>query len=93
MNRPMRRKKGSNGCQMDGGNFAEGPGDLPFGLATPDGKPYVVPMGYGYGDGALYIHGARGGLKNELIANNPHVSFNVSLDTELVSDTVGSNSP
>lgn len=90
MNRPMRRKK----KEVTDVKWMEGilrKGQVIYlGLATPDGKPYVVPMGYGYGDGALYIHGARGGLKNELIANNPHVSFNVSLDTELVSDTVGS---
>lgn len=61
-----------------------------LGLASPGGEPYVVPMGYGYGDGAIYIHGARTGLKNELIAANPRVSFNVSLDIELVSDAVGS---
>lgn len=62
-----------------------------LGLASPDGTPYVVPMGYGFGDGAVYIHGARAGLKNELIAVNPRVSFNVSLDVELVSEAVGAD--
>lgn len=62
-----------------------------LGLAAPDGRPYVAPMGYGYDGGALYIHGARGGLKNELIAENPRVAFNVSLDVELVSAETGSN--
>jgi len=39
--------------------------------------PYVVPVSFGYevADGriVLYIHGAMEGLKNELLARNPHV--------------------
>jgi len=39
--------------------------------------PYVVPLSFGLeeNDGgiALYFHGAKAGLKHELIAKNPHV--------------------
>lgn len=38
--------------------------------------PYVVPLSFGFeetGEGvALYFHGAKEGLKHELIAKNPH---------------------
>jgi nitroimidazol reductase NimA-like FMN-containing flavoprotein (pyridoxamine 5'-phosphate oxidase superfamily) len=39
--------------------------------------PYVVPLSFGFeavdGAIALYFHGAKEGLKHELIAKNPHV--------------------
>lgn len=89
MKRPMRRKdKGVADLKWMEGILRKGQ-TIHLGLASLDGEPYVVPMGYGFGDGAIYIHGARAGLKNELIEANPRVSFNVSLDVELVSDTVG----
>jgi nitroimidazol reductase NimA-like FMN-containing flavoprotein (pyridoxamine 5'-phosphate oxidase superfamily) len=60
-------------------------------LAAPDGEPYVVPMGYGYEDGTIYLHGAPAGLKNDIIEANPRVSFNVTVDVELVRGKIGSN--
>jgi nitroimidazol reductase NimA-like FMN-containing flavoprotein (pyridoxamine 5'-phosphate oxidase superfamily) len=63
---------------------------LYLGLAAPDGDPYVVPLGYAYEDGAIYLHGAANGLKTDLIAANPRASFNVTLDIELVRDEKGS---
>jgi nitroimidazol reductase NimA-like FMN-containing flavoprotein (pyridoxamine 5'-phosphate oxidase superfamily) len=66
---------------------------LVLGLATPDGEPYVVPVGYAYEacqNGVIFLHGAALGLKNDLIAANPRVSFNVTLDSELVRDEMGS---
>ncbi|MDR1021432.1 MAG: pyridoxamine 5'-phosphate oxidase family protein [Synergistaceae bacterium] len=61
-----------------------------LGLATPDGSPYVLPIGYAYEDGVILLHGASKGLKNDLIAANPRVSFNVTLDAELMRDENGS---
>jgi nitroimidazol reductase NimA-like FMN-containing flavoprotein (pyridoxamine 5'-phosphate oxidase superfamily) len=58
-------------------------------LATLDGKPYALPIGYGYEDGAIYLHGAASGLKNDMIAENPKASFNVSVGIELVRDEIG----
>jgi nitroimidazol reductase NimA-like FMN-containing flavoprotein (pyridoxamine 5'-phosphate oxidase superfamily) len=40
-------------------------------------KPYLVPMNFGYRDGALYLHSAREGRKIDLIRKNPHVCFEV----------------
>jgi nitroimidazol reductase NimA-like FMN-containing flavoprotein (pyridoxamine 5'-phosphate oxidase superfamily) len=61
-----------------------------LGLATPDGDPYVVPIGYAYEDGVIYLHGAAQGLKSDLIAANPRVSFNVTLGAEPVRNERGS---
>ncbi|MDR3279600.1 MAG: pyridoxamine 5'-phosphate oxidase family protein [Synergistaceae bacterium] len=58
-------------------------------LASLDGDPYVLPIGYGYDDGVIYLHGAAKGLKNDLMAANPRVSFNVSVGVELMRDDAG----
>jgi nitroimidazol reductase NimA-like FMN-containing flavoprotein (pyridoxamine 5'-phosphate oxidase superfamily) len=60
-------------------------------LASPDGDPYALPIGYGYEDGALYFHGAPKGLKNDMLAANPRASFNVSVGVELIRDAKGEN--
>ena len=64
---------------------------LQLGMAGEDGWPYIVPMGYGYKDNVIYLHGASQGKKNELLAANPKVCFQVSLDVELVRKADGSN--
>jgi nitroimidazol reductase NimA-like FMN-containing flavoprotein (pyridoxamine 5'-phosphate oxidase superfamily) len=60
-------------------------------LSTLDGEPYAFPTGYGYEDGAIYLHGSSVGLKNDVIAENPRASFNVSVEVELVRDKIGSD--
>jgi hypothetical protein len=40
-------------------------------------RPYLVPMNFGYRDGALYLHSSREGKKIDLIRKNPHVCFEV----------------
>jgi nitroimidazol reductase NimA-like FMN-containing flavoprotein (pyridoxamine 5'-phosphate oxidase superfamily) len=60
-----------------------------IGLASSDGDPYVFPIGYGYEDGVIYLHGSPKGLKNDLIAVNPRAAFNVSVGVELIRDNVG----
>jgi nitroimidazol reductase NimA-like FMN-containing flavoprotein (pyridoxamine 5'-phosphate oxidase superfamily) len=42
-----------------------------------DGKPYIVPLNFGYADGALYFHSAPEGRKLDIIRKNPEVCFNV----------------
>jgi nitroimidazol reductase NimA-like FMN-containing flavoprotein (pyridoxamine 5'-phosphate oxidase superfamily) len=59
-------------------------------LATSEGEPYVVPMGYGYDGAAIYLHGAAKGLKNDITASNPRVSFNVAVGVELIRSETGS---
>ena len=64
---------------------------LHLGLAGEDGWPYVVPIGYGYADGVIYMHGAPQGRKNDILAANPKVCFQVTLDIELLPSEVGSD--
>ena len=51
-----------------------------------DGKPYVVPMNYGYtledGKLTLYLHGAKKGRKLDVLRKNPAVF--VEMDTDIV---------
>ena len=58
-------------------------------MAEEDGWPYVVYMGYGYDGEKLYVHGAVAGKKNEILAENPRVCFQVALDMELVRSDAG----
>jgi nitroimidazol reductase NimA-like FMN-containing flavoprotein (pyridoxamine 5'-phosphate oxidase superfamily) len=90
MNRGMRRKDKQVQDKSWIEDILKKGSYLFLGLATPDGDPYVVPIGYAYEDGAIYLHGAAHGLKSDLIAANPRVSFNVTLDAELVRDEIGS---
>ena len=60
-----------------------------LGMAGADGWPYVVPIGYGYKDGALYMHGASEGRKNDILAVNPRVCFQVTLDAEVQPADIG----
>ena len=48
--------------------------------------PYVVPLCYGYEDGALYLHGFGGGKKIDRIKDAPHVFFEIDCDFKLISD-------
>ncbi|MCB2227487.1 MAG: pyridoxamine 5'-phosphate oxidase family protein [Desulfarculaceae bacterium] len=49
-----------------------------------DGQPYVVPMNYGLHDGRIYMHTGVKGLKMEILAANPRVSFTVMEGVEFV---------
>lgn len=40
-------------------------------------KPYIVPMNFGYSEGAIYLHSAQQGRKIDLLKKNPHVCFEV----------------
>lgn len=46
--------------------------------------PYLVPLNYGYRDGALYFHSAPEGRKIDLMRQNPCVGFEISLDLGVV---------
>jgi nitroimidazol reductase NimA-like FMN-containing flavoprotein (pyridoxamine 5'-phosphate oxidase superfamily) len=47
-------------------------------LADSDG-PYIVPMSFGYEDGAIYLHSAHEGQKITMIRNNPRCCFEVDI--------------
>ena len=50
-------------------------------IALCDGQePYIVPMNYGYRDGALYLHCAAAGRKVDIIDRNNLVCFEVEAD-------------
>ena len=49
-----------------------------------EGQPYVVPMNYGYEQGRIYLHTGPRGLKMELLAANPRVSFAVCEGVEFI---------
>lgn len=54
-------------------------------LAMTDGfKPYIVPLCFGYEDGALFMHTAREGMKLEILKKNSRVCFEMDIDTEIV---------
>jgi nitroimidazol reductase NimA-like FMN-containing flavoprotein (pyridoxamine 5'-phosphate oxidase superfamily) len=40
--------------------------------------PYIVPMSYGYADGAIYLHSAGEGTKIDIIRENHRVCFEVT---------------
>jgi nitroimidazol reductase NimA-like FMN-containing flavoprotein (pyridoxamine 5'-phosphate oxidase superfamily) len=45
-------------------------------LAMVDqGKPYVVPLSFGFDDTHLYFHSAPAGRKIDVLRQNPHVCF------------------
>jgi Predicted flavin-nucleotide-binding protein len=48
------------------------------------GKPYVVPLCFGYRREAIYFHSAREGRKLDMIRNNRQVCFEMDIDQELI---------
>ncbi|QTQ13060.1 pyridoxamine 5'-phosphate oxidase family protein [Treponema parvum] len=54
-----------------------------------DGRPYVVPMQYGFvftgGQLTLYLHSAKEGRKLDVIKKNPRVFIELETDVALVS--------
>lgn len=54
-------------------------------LAIPDEPlPYLVPLNYGYRQGALYFHSAPHGHKIELLEKQPRVRFCVTIDMGII---------
>ncbi|WDV44773.1 pyridoxamine 5'-phosphate oxidase family protein [Clostridiaceae bacterium M8S5] len=53
---------------------------------SENGYPYVVPLNYVYCDNSIYFHCAKEGHKLEDIKRNNNVSFNVVIDTEILSE-------
>jgi uncharacterized protein len=54
-------------------------------LAFCDGVvPYVIPLCFGYCQGAIYIHTAKEGRKLEILSKNNKVCFEVDIDQEVI---------
>lgn len=49
-----------------------------------EGRPYVVPMNFGYRDGKIYMHSALEGRKLDIIRKNPDVCLVFETDLEMV---------
>jgi len=59
-------------------------GEVCFLSMVDDGKPYVVPLNYGYEENALYFHTAPAGRKIDILRRNPGVCFSILDRCELV---------
>jgi nitroimidazol reductase NimA-like FMN-containing flavoprotein (pyridoxamine 5'-phosphate oxidase superfamily) len=46
--------------------------------------PYIVPVNFGYRDGAVYFHSSYEGKKMGLIAKDPMVSFEAETDVAII---------
>ncbi len=49
-----------------------------------DGRPYVVPVCFGYAGDALYFHSAPRGRKLDILRRNNRVCFEFDVDVETV---------
>ena len=49
-----------------------------------NGRPYVVPLCFGYKDNALYFHCAKEGKKLDIIRKNNNVCFEVDTDYQVI---------
>jgi uncharacterized protein len=50
---------------------------------SDDGQPYVIPMSFGYQDGAVYFHCASEGRKIGVLRKNPRVCIEFDVDCQL----------
>jgi nitroimidazol reductase NimA-like FMN-containing flavoprotein (pyridoxamine 5'-phosphate oxidase superfamily) len=51
---------------------------------SENGRPYIVPLCFGYKDNTLYFHSAREGKKLDILRKNNKVCFEIDTDHELV---------
>ncbi len=58
---------------------------------SENGRPYIVPLCFGYKDNNLYFHTAREGKKLDILRKNNNVCFEIDIDQELVKDKKACN--
>jgi nitroimidazol reductase NimA-like FMN-containing flavoprotein (pyridoxamine 5'-phosphate oxidase superfamily) len=51
---------------------------------SKDGQPYVVPLNFGFHDGAIYFHTGLKGMKMDFLEANDQVCFEVDIDNALI---------
>jgi len=51
-----------------------------------NGKPYIIPMNYGYKNNTIYFHSSPLGKKVEILKTNNHVCFEIELFSQVVKD-------
>lgn len=49
-------------------------------LVDLEGKPYVIPMNFGFRDDVIYLHGAQHGKKIDILKQHPDVCINFTTD-------------
>jgi uncharacterized protein len=49
-------------------------------MVDQEGKPYIVPMNFGFEEGIIYLHSSRIGKKIDILKNNPEVCVEFSTD-------------
>lgn len=59
-------------------------------MSSKEGMPYAIPVNYVYLNGKIYIHGMGSGKKNDILAINSYVCFNVCEEFGTVTDPVPS---
>ena len=52
-------------------------------MVDTEGKPYVIPMNFGYKEEVIYFHGSPKGKKADVLRNNPNVCVMFSTDHQL----------
>ena len=52
-------------------------------MVDQEGKPYVIPMNFGYKEGVLYFHGSPKGKKADVLRNQQDVCASFSTDHQL----------
>jgi len=57
-----------------------------------DGRPYVVPMNFGFSAGSIFVHGALEGRKIDVLKKNPLVSFETYVDYQFAPGTTACKS-
>ncbi len=45
-----------------------------------EGKPYLLPLNFGYKDDVIYLHGAQKGKKIDILRQHPDVCVNFTTD-------------
>lgn len=49
-------------------------------MVDQDGKPYLVPMNFGYNNNCIYLHSSQRGKKIDILRNNSNVCISFSTD-------------
>ena len=52
-------------------------------MVDQEGKPYLIPMNFGFEEGVIYLHSSRVGKKIDILKNNPEVCIEFSTDYQL----------
>ena len=52
-------------------------------MTDPEGKPYVIPMNFGYDGEYVYFHGSSKGKKTDILKMHPDVCISFSTDHDL----------